>query len=69
MNKLSLLRGGLAILLLASGVQCSQVQPAGSLGYALDGETRLRPTPQNYNAVPPRREDATPTPVQWGMKF
>jgi len=50
-------------------VSCSEVQPAGSLGYTLDGDTRLRPTPQNYRHVPPRLEDANPTPTQWMMKF
>jgi hypothetical protein len=51
------------------GTSCTQVQPAGSLGYMVDGETHLRPTPTNFRHVPPREQDRAPTPVQWGLSF
>jgi hypothetical protein len=59
----------LTLGLVLTGTSCTQVQPAGSLGYMMDGETRLRPTPNNFLHVPPRDQDRTPTPMQWGMNF
>lgn len=54
---------------LIGGTSCSTMQPAGSLGVLFDGETNLRPTPQNYRHVPPRDQDRTPTPMQFTMAF
>lgn len=54
---------------LLSSAACSQVQPAGSVGYILEGDTHLRPTPTNYRHVPPREQDRAPTPMQWGLSF
>ncbi|MBB5040397.1 hypothetical protein HNQ64_004681 [Prosthecobacter dejongeii] len=51
------------------GSSCSQVHSAGSLGYLMNGETKLRPTPKNFRHMPPRDQDRTPTPMQWGMAF
>lgn len=51
------------------GSSCTQVRPAGSLGYMMDGDTHLRPTPTNFRHVPPRDQDRAPTPMQWGLNF
>jgi hypothetical protein len=45
---------------------CSTVEPAGSLGYLVDGETRFRPVPKNYRHVPPQLE---PTAPQFKVTF
>lgn len=65
------MRGLMAALigLALTGISCSQVYPAGSLGYLMHGDTELRPTPTNFLHVPPRIQDATPTPMQWGLYF
>ncbi|TDU72959.1 hypothetical protein EI77_01425 [Prosthecobacter fusiformis] len=55
--------------LLIAGTSCSQIQSAGSLGYMMHGSTLLRPTPDNFRHVPPRDQDRTPTPMQWGLDF
>lgn len=64
-------RGLLAVSVgfLLAGTSCSQIEPAGSLGYMMHGDTNLRPTPTNFRHVPPRDQDRTPTPMQWGLDF
>ncbi|GAA5144822.1 hypothetical protein GCM10023213_35600 [Prosthecobacter algae] len=58
-----------SVALLISGTSCSQVHSAGSLGYLMHGDTNLRPTPKDFRHMPPRDQDRTPTPMQWGMAF
>lgn len=53
------------VLLTVTG--CSTVKPAGSMGYAMNGETRLRPVPLNYRHVPPKMEEVGT--VQWQFGF
>lgn len=54
-----------AVVLGATG--CSTVKPAGSMGYAMTGETRLQPAPSNYRHVPPKMEELGT--VQWQFGF
>ena len=50
-----------ALLLALLGVSaCAQIQPAGSLGYLVDGNPRFRPLPKDYRHVPPRVEPVAP---------
>jgi len=65
------IRGLVAALigLALTGISCSQVYPAGSLGYLMHGDTQLRPTPTDYRHIAPRVQDVTPTPMQWGLDF
>ncbi|SKB02746.1 hypothetical protein SAMN02745166_03674 [Prosthecobacter debontii] len=52
-----------------AGISCSQIHTAGSLGYLINGDTQLRPTPTDYRHIAPRVQDVTPTPMQWGLDF
>ncbi|MEN3942007.1 hypothetical protein WJU23_11985 [Prosthecobacter sp. SYSU 5D2] len=69
MSSLSFGLLALTVGMVLAGTSCSQVEPAGSLGYMMRGDTNLRPTPTNFRHVPPRDQDRTPTPMQWGLDF
>ena len=53
-------RAAFTSVLFVSGVGCADVHSAGSLGMLVNGETRLRPLPENYRHVPPRMEEPGP---------
>ncbi|MDZ4290188.1 MAG: hypothetical protein U0984_19635 [Prosthecobacter sp.] len=60
MNCSSWSRPLLALGALITLVGCSEVKPAGSLGYMVDGDPRFRPVPKNYRHVPPKTEEVAP---------
>ena len=65
----SLIKSSFALIVLVCLSSCETVKPAGSLGYALDGEARglIRASQRDYHEMAPLPQNQSP--MMWSAGF